>query len=143
MNKPPKRPDRRHTAEEYRHSPPADRGGMKRDRQDRRAYPDRDRDSLSSIASRERYEASPQKTTPLRTSRRTFSPASKSPSKFAHPRPKKPAPTDLPPEAQSLPQPQKQRLNWLLGWQFWGSLVVLLSGATGFTATALLLKMPA
>lgn len=44
----------------------------------------------------------------------------------------------------TITPPQRgDRWSWLLGWQLWATLVVLVSGSLGFVATALLLKLPA
>ena len=47
------------------------------------------------------------------------------------------------PSPPPLELPQKPKRRFTKAWQFWAILVVLLSGGVGFTAVALLLKLPA
>lgn len=142
MNKPPKRPDRHRNSEEYRH-PPDIGGTQPRDRRNTNPY----QDGLYQVPSLRQPKARPPKIAASPTSRPKFSPPSqtvpKKTSKFANPPRKPPIKTVLPPKTESPSSPPKHRLSWLFGWQLWGSLLVLITGTAGFTATALLLKLPA
>ncbi|WP_323220760.1 hypothetical protein [Spirulina sp. 06S082] len=142
MNKPPKRPDRHRNSEEYRTPPSTNTGGTQRDRHNTNSY----RDGLYRVPSLGQPKANPRKITPP-ISGQKLSTTSKIPpktaSKFANPPQKRLPQTVLPPKPESPSPPLKRRLNWLFNWQLWGSLLVLITGTTGFTATALLLKLPA
>ncbi len=60
-----------------------------------------------------------------------------------------PAPAALPAPARpaatpdAAPEQATESRPWLPGWRTWAVLIVLVSGGLGFTATALLLKLPA
>ncbi|WP_204106603.1 MULTISPECIES: hypothetical protein [Spirulina sp. CCY15215] len=152
MNKPPKRPDRHRHSEEYRTPPSANAGGTPSDRHNMNSY----RDGLYRVPSLGQPKANPRKITlPISgqpvsgqpISGQKLSTASKitpkTTSKFANPPRKQPLQKVSPPKTESPSPSPKHPLNWLFNWQLWGSLLVLITGTTGFTATALLLQLPA
>ncbi|BAU66812.1 hypothetical protein STA3757_42180 [Stanieria sp. NIES-3757] len=45
-------------------------------------------------------------------------------------------------EFESMQIEKSRQFSWWQAWQFWGIVLVMISGAIGFTATSLLLKLP-